>query len=98
AASRRFAPGELILDAFTQVSVEVFVVLTGRVDLWHDADALGAVADQRLGRGGVFGFSAMLTERSLGPRAVAVDAVTVAAIPESAGEPRFAPRRGARGL
>ena len=26
---RRFGPGELILDAFTQVSVEVFVVLTG---------------------------------------------------------------------
>ena len=95
---RRFGPGELILDAFTQVSVEVFVVLTGRVDLWHDADALGEAADQHLGPGGVFGFSAMLTERSLGPRAVAVDAVTVAAIPESAVEPAFASRQGARFL
>jgi CBS domain-containing protein len=95
---RRFGPGELILDAFAQVSVEVFVVLTGRVDLWHDADALGEVADQHLGPGGVFGFSAMLTERSLGPRAVAVDAVVVAAIPESAVEPAFASRQGARFL
>ena len=40
----------------------------------------------------------MLTERSLGPRAVAVDAVTVAAIPESAVEPAFASRQGARFL
>jgi len=95
---RRYAPGELILDAFAQVSVEVFVVLTGRVDLWHDADALSEAADQHLGRGGVFGFSAMLTERSLGPRAIAVNAVTVAAIPESAVEPAFASRQGARFL
>jgi CBS domain-containing protein len=95
---RKFGPGELILDAFAQVSVEVFVVLTGRVDLWHDADALGEVADQHLGPGGVFGFSAMLTERSLGPRAVAVDAVVVAAIPESVVEPAFASRQGARFL
>ena len=68
------------------------------MDLWHDADALGEAADQQLGPGGVFGFSAMLTERSLGPRAVAVDAVTVAAIPESAVEPAFASRQGARFL
>ncbi len=98
ATVRRFGPGALILDAFTQVSVEVFVVLSGRVDLWHDADALGDVADQILGPGGVFGFSAMLTERSLGPRAVAVDAVRVAAIPEAAVEPAFASRHGARFL
>ena len=98
ASVRRFGPGALILDAFTQVSVEVFVVLSGRVDLWHDADALGDLADQHLGPGGVFGFSAMLTERSLGPRVVAVDEVTVAAIPETAVEPAFASRQGARFL
>jgi CBS domain-containing protein len=98
ASVRRFGPGALILDAFTQVSVEVFVVLSGLVDLWHDADALGDLADQHLGPGGVFGFSAMLTERSLGPRVVAVDEVTVAAIPETAVEPAFASRQGARFL
>ena len=73
---RRFGAGRAHPRRVHQVSVEVFVVLTGRVDLWHDADALGEAADERLGPGGVFGFSAMLTERSLGPRAVAVDAVT----------------------
>ncbi len=98
ASIRRFGPGELVLDAFTQVSVEVFVVLTGRVDLWHDAEALGEAADQHLGPGGIFGFSAMLTERSLGPRVMAVDEVTVAAIPEAAAEPAFASRQGARFL
>jgi CBS domain-containing protein len=98
ATVRCFPPGALILDAFMQVSVEVFVVLTGGVDLWHDADALGDDADQHLGPGGVFGFSAMLTERSLGPRVVAVDEVRVAAIPEAAVEPAFASRQGARFL
>lgn len=98
ASIRRFPPGALILDAFTQVSVEVFVVLSGRVDLWHDANALGDIADEHLGPGGVFGFSAMLTERSLGPRVVAVDEVSVAAIPEAAVEPAFASREGARFL
>ena len=93
ASVRRFGPGALILDAFTQVSVEVFVVLSGRVDLWHDADALGDLADQRLGPGGVFGSPPCLTERSLGPRVVAVDEVTVAAIPETAVEPAFASRQ-----
>ena len=31
-----FGPGELILDAFTDPSVEVFVVIAGAVDLWDD--------------------------------------------------------------
>ena len=38
-------------------------------------------ADEILGPGGVFGFSAMLTERSVGPRAVADGEVVVARIP-----------------
>jgi CBS domain-containing protein len=95
---RRFGPGELILDAFTAAVVEVFVVMAGQVDLWDDADRLGEAADERLGVGGVFGFSAMLTERSLGPRVVAVGAATVAAIPASVVEPAFASRQGARFL
>ena len=95
---RRFGPGELILDAFTAAVVEVFVVMAGQVDLWNDTDGLGEAADERLGVGGVFGFSAMLTERSLGPRVVAVDAVTVAAIPAAVVEPAFASRQGARFL
>jgi len=34
----RFADGEMILDPFRNPSVEVFVVLEGRVQLWNDAD------------------------------------------------------------
>ena len=40
----------------------------------------------------------MLTERSIGPRAVAVGAATVARIPASLAGPAFATRRGARFL
>jgi CBS domain-containing protein len=94
----RFGPGELIIDAFIHVGVEVFVVMAGRVDLWHDADRIRDTADERLGQGGVFGFSAMLSERSIGPRVVAVESTTVAAIPAAAVEPVFASRRGARFL
>lgn len=98
ATVRRYAPGELVLDAFTTASVEVFVVVRGHVDMWDDADRLADAADERLGVGGVFGFSAMLSERSLGPRVVAVDEAVVAAIAAPAAEPAFASRHGARFL
>ncbi len=39
------------------------------------ADGSAAPPDEHLGPGGLFGFSAMLTERSIGPRAVAAEAV-----------------------
>ena len=32
---RSFAPGEVILDAFTDPGVDVHVVMTGSVDLWN---------------------------------------------------------------
>jgi CBS domain-containing protein len=98
ATTRRYRPGELVLDAFAAAGVEVFVVVRGQVDMWDDADRLGEAADERLGVGGVFGFSAMLSERSLGPRVVAVDDAVVAAIPAAAAEPAFASRHGARFL
>ena len=63
----RFAAGELVLDAFLDPSVETFVVLEGSVDTWDDRDRVLEAADERLGPGAVFGFSAMLTERSVGP-------------------------------
>jgi CBS domain-containing protein len=98
ATVRRYRPGELVLDAFTAPSTEVFVVVEGHVDRWDDAHRLGDAPDERLGPGGVFGFSAMLTERSLGPRVVAADPAVVAAIPESVVEPAFATLEGARFL
>ncbi len=95
---QHFDRGALILDAFSDRTVELFVVITGRVDLWSDSDHIGKSADESLDVGEVFGFSAMLTERSIGPRAVAVTDVTVARIPAAAVAPAFASRRGAQFL
>jgi CBS domain-containing protein len=94
----RYAAGDLILDAFLDPSVETFVVVEGEVDIWDDRDRILETADERLGPGAVFGFSAMLTERSVGPRAVAVGEVTVAAIPAAAVEPALTSPEGARFL
>jgi CBS domain-containing protein len=94
----RFADGDLILDAFRNPSVEVFVVLEGHVHLWNDADTPADGPDEVVPPGGVFGFSAMLTERSIGPRAVATGAVVVARIPAALAAPVFTSRRGARFL
>jgi len=95
----QFADGELVLDAFTKRTDEVFVVLTGRVHLlWTDADQVSEDADEILVPGGVFGYSAMLTQRFIGPRAIAAGATTVARIPAALAAPAFASRRGARFL
>jgi CBS domain-containing protein len=92
----RYVDGELVLDAFTEPAAEVFIVVSGRVQLWNAADQVGARADEVLAVGGVFGFSAMLTERSIGPRAVAAGDTLVARIPAALATPAFASRRGAR--
>ncbi|HZZ50931.1 MAG TPA: putative nucleotidyltransferase substrate binding domain-containing protein [Pseudonocardia sp.] len=91
----RFADGELVLDAFRNPTVEVFVVLEGRVHLWNDADASTEMPDEIVLAGGVFGFSAMLTERSIGPRAVAAGEAAIARVPSDLAAPAFASRRGA---
>ncbi len=94
----RFDDGEQILDAFVTLTDEVFVVVDGRVRLWTDADHVTEAADTVLGPGGVFGFSAMLTERSIGPRVVAAGTTTVARIPAALAGPAFTSHRGARFL
>ncbi|HEX4249777.1 MAG TPA: putative nucleotidyltransferase substrate binding domain-containing protein [Pseudonocardia sp.] len=94
----KFADGELILDAFRNPSVEVFVVLDGQVHLWNDAGSRAEGPDEIVTPGGVFGFSAMLTEASIGPRAIANGAVEVARIPAGLAAPVFTSSRGARFL
>ncbi len=94
----RFADGDLILDAFHDPTVEVFVVLEGRVHLWNEADTRAEGPDEVVSPGGMFGFSAMLTERSVGPRAVAAGEVVVARIPAALAAPVFTSPRGARFL
>lgn len=90
--------GGVVLDAFKDQTTEVFVVVSGRVSLWSASDGAGAEPDETLGRGGIFGFSAMLTERSVGPRAVAEGDVTVARIPGDVASRAFTSKRGARFL
>ncbi|HVH23794.1 MAG TPA: CBS domain-containing protein, partial [Pseudonocardia sp.] len=95
----RFTEGALIHDAFTSPTDEVFVVVAGQVSLlWNDVRHIPAVPDEILGPGAVFGFSAMLAERSIGPRAVAAGDVTVARIPAALAGPAFATQSGARFL
>ena len=94
----RYTAGQVILDAFTVPSVDVFVVIAGSVDVWNTLQRSDDAADERFGAGGIFGFSAVLTGRSVGPLVVAVDAVIVAAIPALIVEPAFASRTGARFL
>ncbi len=94
----RYGAGDLVLDAFAGGTDDVFLVIAGRVDIWNHADLLTGPADEILGPGGIFGFSSMLTDGSLGPRAVAAGAATVAQIPGSAVTPAFASRRGAQFL
>lgn len=92
------AEGDLILDAFAEHSTDVFVVLTGKVNLWHDPAHLAEEPDEQLGPGGVFGYSAMLTERSVGPRVVAADVTEVARIPGDVATVAFVSKQGARFL
>ncbi len=98
AAQVPYAKGALILDAFRDPSTEVFVVLSGQVNLWNDADGLAAQPDETLGVGDIFGFSAMLTENSIGPKAVAGSDALIARIPGDAAAVAFASRRGAKFL
>jgi CBS domain-containing protein len=93
-----FGPGAVVLDAFRDPTVEVFVVVSGRVLVWNDAEPGTTDPDEVRGPGGIFGFSAMLTERSVGPRAVADGEVVVARIPAALAAPAFASRTGARFL
>jgi CBS domain-containing protein len=93
-----YASGDLVLDAFKDPSVEVFVLVAGRVNVWNDSARLTEPPDEVLGPGGLFGFSAMLTERSVGPRVVASGRARVARIPGSVASTAFMSRQGARFL
>ena len=90
----RFEAGELIVDAFIDPNSEMFVVIEGQVDVWNDRDRLLQVPDERLGPGEVFGFSSMLTERSVGPRVLATGRTEVAVMPASVVSPALHLGRG----
>ena len=98
ATVRQFSAGDLVVDAFTAPPTEIYVVLTGEVDLWHDQDQVTKAGDDRFVAGEVFGFSAMLTERPIGPRVVATTSASIAVLPGNLVEPAFYSRSGARFL
>src|SRR5690348_1321674 len=56
------AAGELIVDAFTELPSDIYVVLHGEADVWSDPDRVNEAAGDRTSAGSVIGFSAMLTE------------------------------------
>ncbi|GAA2010128.1 cyclic nucleotide-binding domain-containing protein [Nakamurella flavida] len=93
---REYAPGEEVMDAFRAVTDAVWVVLTGQVELFAVAEP--GPADEVLGRGGVFGYSALLSGNPVGPRAVALGPATVVRIPSAAVVPSFSSAAGVRFL
>lgn len=91
-----FGAGELVLDAFKKESTEVDVVVSGRVELWNAPDL--EEPDEVVEAGGLFGFTSMLTDTTIGPRAVAATDAVVARIPASAVRSAFISIEGARFL
>ena len=98
----QFDPGDVVFDAFSAPQREVLLVLDGRVDLWTRIGPVDAGPvrrpDEERTAGGVIGFSSVLSQRPVGPLAVAATPVRVAAFPASAVTAAFAPLGGARYL
>ncbi len=88
--------GALILDAFAAPSQEAFLVLAGQVELWNTQDI--GPADETIGPGAVFGFSALLAGTAVGPRAVAAGPVRLARIPATVVAPAFSSSAGVQFL
>lgn len=91
---QNFAAGDLVVDAFAEVPADIFVVVSGEVDLWLDPDRIGEPPGDSFGRGEALGFSAALTERAIGPRVVARSAAKIARFPADVVIPAFASRAG----
>lgn len=94
----QYAAGTLVLDAFSDPSSAVYLILDGQVGLWNDARKRPLEPDEILGPGRVFGFSAMITERSVGPKAIALTQARVARLPGEHAAAAFVTRQGARFL
>ncbi|WP_440712570.1 putative nucleotidyltransferase substrate binding domain-containing protein [Gordonia sp. FQ] len=93
-----FAPGEVIVDAFAGVPSDIFVVASGQVNLWYDAERVAEGPADRYRRGAALGFTAVLAEEPVGPRAVADTATTVVRLPVDVAIGAFTSRGGARFL
>lgn len=92
------AAGEVILDAFAQPAQELFVVVSGQVELWNSTGTDTGGPDEILSTGGLFGFSALLSGAAVGPMARALGPVRVARIPAAQVTPAFSSLAGAQFL
>jgi len=93
-----FPAGAEIMNAFVRPSRAIWVVMSGRVELWNTATGTADGPDEILEVGGVFGFSALLTGSSVGPRAVAAEPVRACRVPADVVQPLFASLAGAEFL
>lgn len=93
-----YRPGQVVLDAFLAPPEGVYVVVSGRVDMWLERDTEAALPDRHLGPGGVLGFSSLLTQQPAGPRAVAGAEATTACIPAALATRIFSSETGAEFL
>jgi CBS domain-containing protein len=98
AVVQRFAAGDVILDALEPSAEELFVVWTGRVDIWAHPDRLSELPDESQGSGGLFGYVAALTGAAVGPQVAAAVEAVVVRLPADLVAPAFASRRGVRFL
>lgn len=94
---RRYRPGELIMDGFAHPATDVFLVLEGRVGLKQQPNT-ASFPDETVRTGGFFGYSSMLTGRTVGPRARAFTPALVARIPGNAADDAFTTPAGTRFL
>jgi CBS domain-containing protein len=93
-----FGPGEVVVDAFAEESSDVYIVVSGVVNVWFDAERIAEGPADRFRSGAVFGFASALSGESTGPRAMADSAVRVARVPVEAALPAFTSRLGVRFL
>ena len=99
AASARVADypaGAEILDAFETPVHDLYVVLSGQVELWTTAGRYQEPPDETLISGCVFGHSSALSGDTIGPRAVALGPVRLIRIPSTAVGPVFSSPAGVR--
>ena len=90
--------GAVIMDAFTAAGDDLFVVMSGQVELWTTDGAPDEPADEIVGPGCVFGHTTALTGAPLGPRAVALGPVRLVEVPRTAVAAVFSSPEGVRFL
>lgn len=96
AVVERRTAGEVVLDAFRADVDELVAVREGSVQLW--SDPFRDTPDQIVGPRGLFGFSAILSGRAIGPLAVALTDVVLVRLPRATVAAAFATPEGARFL